>query len=304
MADDPTITEGLVIAAHGQRGILATPDGDELAYLVKGKRLRVVCGDRVRWAREGRGQTVIVDEIYNRNNSLNRISTGRADADVVAANLTCLIVVFAPMPRPDWFVIDRYLCSGALMGCRLLLIGNKNDLTEQYADPRVNKEIEDYVAAGYEFMSTSATTPGSAQRLVTELKGETGILVGQSGVGKSSIVNQLLPDAQINVGPLSKTSREGTHTTTASVMHRLPGGGRLIDSPGVRDFVPAIENPQSVQSGYPEILSVAGNCRFSNCQHQREPGCAVKDARDEGSISPRRYESYRRLQRAVTANQR
>ena len=304
MPDNRTLTEGLVIAAHGQRGILETSDGAALGYLVKGKRLRVVCGDRVSWTREAPGQTVIVTEIYNRNNALTRFSTGHAEPEVIAANLTCLIVVFAPVPKPDWFLIDRYLCGGRLMGCRLFLVGNKNDLIAQNSDQDIVREINNYVTAGYDYLSMSAKMPDTLEILPEELEGETGILVGQSGVGKSSIINQLVPDAQIATATLSNATLEGTHTTTASVMHRLPGGGRLIDSPGVRDFIPTIDDPQSVQSGYPEILAAANNCRFSNCQHLREPDCAVKIACEDGSISARRYESYKRLRRTAAATRR
>lgn len=304
MTENQTMKDGLVIAAHGQRGVLETPEGDELAYLIKGKRLRVVCGDRVMWARDAQNKTVTVNRICIRNNALTRFSANRSDAEVITANLTCLIVVFAPVPKPDWFLIDRYLCAGSLMGCRLFLVGNKDDLETQFADQGIAGEINDYIQAGYDYLSMSAKIPDSVEILLKVLEGETGILVGQSGVGKSSIINQLVPDAQITVGAVSKATLEGTHTTSASTMHRLPNGARLIDSPGVRDFIPAIEDPQSVQSGYPEILALAGNCRFNNCQHQREPNCAVKIACDNGLISARRYESYRRLQRMTAATLR
>jgi ribosome biogenesis GTPase len=302
MPDRQSGMEGLIIAAHGQRGVLATPEGDSLNYLVKGKRLRVVCGDRVLWTLEGQGNTAIVSEILHRNNALKRLPPGRTEPEILAANVSCLIVVFAPTPKPDWFLVDRYLCSGRLIGCRLLLVGNKNDLDSQKPDPEIVREIQNYVAAGYEFLSVSATTADSVELLSRELNGETGILVGQSGVGKSSLINRLVPDAEITTSPISDATREGTHTTTASAMHRLPGGGQLIDSPGVRDFAPAFDDPQDIQSGFPEIVSLSDRCRFSNCQHIREPNCAVKAACDEGTISARRYESYKRLRRdaAVT----
>ena len=127
----------------------------------------------------------------------------------------------------------------------------------------------------------------------------TGILVGQSGVGKSSLLNALVPDAEAATGALSRATAEGTHTTSASVMHRLPGGGRLVDTPGERDFIPAVPADASVQAGFPEILAAAPGCRFRNCLHLREPGCAVKAAVTDGTVSARRYESYRRLLRAV-----
>jgi ribosome biogenesis GTPase len=288
---------GLIVAAHGQRGILESHDGEDLRYLVKGKRLKVVCGDRVEWAREDRGNTAIVTAISPRNNSLDRLDPSRNEAEVLAANVSCLAVVFAAVPAPDWFLVDRYLCIGRQMGCRLLLVENKADLPDTVDDR--DAEIENYLACGYEFVSVSAKDRESLAPLREILRNETGILVGQSGVGKSSLINQLVPDADIRVGAVSKASAEGIHTTTASAMHRLPGGGKLVDSPGVRDFIPAIKDPRDVQSGFPEIYALSTDCRFSDCRHLREPDCAVKSAMDSGQISPRRFESYKRLLRNV-----
>lgn len=289
----------MVTAAHGRRGVLETPEGESIGYLTKGKRLKVVCGDRVTWTREAGEDTAIVINLINRNNALKRFSPGRNDPEILAANLTCLVVVFAPVPKPDWFLIDRYLCGGALMDCKLLLVGNKSDLTGPQSDRTVTPEVNDYLAAGYDCLSVSAKKDETLDVLCERLCGEIGILVGQSGVGKSSIINQIVPDARTVVGALSKATSEGKHTTAASVMHKLTGGGRLIDSPGVREFMPVIDDPQSVQCGYPEILAASVNCRFSNCRHLREPDCAVKQAIDSGLISARRYESYKRLLRNI-----
>jgi ribosome biogenesis GTPase len=300
VADRSARNDGLVVAAHGQRGILETADGQTLAYLVKGKRLRVVCGDRVKWVRAEPDGLTIIEKIVSRNNVLERREPGRAAGEILAANLSCLIVVFAPLPKPDWFLIDRYLCTGTLMGCKLLLVGNKNDLNEPNAGNSMEAEINDYIAAGYEYLSVSATSGDRLNELDERLRMEIGILVGQSGAGKSSLINRLVPDANIATRAVSKSTAEGTHTTTASAMHRLPGGGRLIDSPGVRDFVPAIDGPNDAEAGYPEIIAAARSCRFSNCRHLREPDCAVKEAMDAGQISARRYESYKRLLRSLS----
>jgi len=295
---------GLVVAAHGRRGILETQDGQIIRYLVKGRHLRVVCGDRVTWAGQKYDRAAMVTNLLPRDNMLERMPPGRNDVEILAANLTCVVVVVAPIPKPDWFLIDRYLCAGELMGCRLLLVSNKNDLENQSPDNikdtwRDTPEINTYISLGYRCLSVSARIAESLNDLRTELQNQIAILVGQSGVGKSSLINQLVPDAKITVGAISKATDEGTHTTTASTMHSLPHGGRLIDTPGVREFVPVIRDAQSVQSGFREILSLAGDCRFSNCQHLREPDCAVKKARDAGKISLRRYESYKRLWRTV-----
>jgi ribosome biogenesis GTPase len=209
-----------------------------------------------------------------------------------------MIVVCAPKPATDWFLVDRYLCCGALMDCRLLLASNKSDLAEFKGDH--DTMLRNYERIGYTCLSVSAQENRGIESLRDALQDQTGIFVGQSGVGKSSLINSLVPDADIAVGPISTATQEGKHTTTASAMHDFPNGGRLIDTPGVRDFVPAISQPQSVQVGFPEILAAASQCRFTDCRHLREPDCGVKQAVQSGAISPRRYESYKRLFRAVT----
>jgi len=229
---------------------------------------------------------------------MERLPAGRPGTEVLAANLDLMIVVCAPRPEPDWFLVDRYLCAGALMGCRLLLVSNKSDLPEH--EHNHEAMLQEYRETGYTCLSVSAQANQGIERLCEALHNRIGILVGQSGVGKSSLINHLVPDADIAVGAISAATQEGTHTTTASVMHDLPGGGRLIDTPGVRDFVPAIPEPASVQAGFPEILAAADQCRFNDCRHLREPDCGVKKAVQNGAIAQRRYESYKRLIRAVS----
>ena len=299
MPDSATSNEGLVVAAHGQRGTLETEGQRQIAYLVRGKRQRVVCGDRVKWASTGTDDIAIIEEINNRNNILQRREPGRQGAEILAANLTCLVAVAAPSPKPDWFVIDRYLSMGALMNCKLILVANKTDLLKSETRESFDAEISDYLAAGYDCLSVSANTGDGVDVLAEHLQDEIAILVGQSGVGKSSIINRLIPGTDIATREVSRATREGRHTTTASAMHRLPNGGRLIDSPGVRDFVPMIDAITDVAAGFPEITALADECRFSNCRHLREPNCAVKNACDSNRISARRYESYKRLLKSV-----
>lgn len=292
----------LVTAAFGRRGRLETGDGAILKYLVKGRRLRVVCGDRVRWRREPHGGDAIVTGVDERDNMLQRVAGEHGEPEILAANLTCLAVVCAPLPETDWFLVDRYLAAGELMGCRLLLIDNKQDLADAKPGSGRRAELSGYLALGYRCLPVSSVTGDGVDALAAALQDEIALLVGQSGVGKSSLINRLVPDASIVVGEVSAATREGTHTTTASAMHRLPGGGRLIDTPGVRDFVPALVDrnrvdTNRVQVGFPEIVRYAADCRFNDCRHLREPGCAVKQAVEAGEIGARRYESYRRLAR-------
>lgn len=300
MVDKAATQTGLITADHGQRGILETESGKSRRYVTKGRRLRAVCGDRVSWAAQKHGDTVLLTDILQRTNILERQAPDRTEPEVLAANLTCMAVVFAPVPAPDWYLVDRYLCTAELMGCRALLVGNKNDL--EFDRSRDDEEIREYARLSYPVLSVSAQTGDGVQQLAKAMENETGILVGQSGVGKSSLINCLVPDANITVGSVSAATSEGKHTTTASAMHWLPGGGRLIDTPGVRDFVPFVRDATRVQKGFPEILAAADACRFGNCQHIREPDCAVKAHRDLGRISARRYEAYKRLLRGAQSS--
>ncbi len=287
---------GLAIAAHGRRGILEDSAGRPRSYVVRSRQLRVVCGDRLSW-QPGQSDEVTVVGIDNRRNALRRLDTGRHHTEILAANLSLLAVVCARLPAPDWFVLDRYLCAAADMGATPLIVVNKSE-----TGLPATEELENYQRIGYPVLQVSALAGTGLKALAEQFSGQTGILVGQSGVGKTSLINRLVPGTEADTASLSRSTDEGKHTTTASVMHRLPGGGRLIDAPGVRDFLPVIDAQDAVQGGFPEISAAALNCRFTNCRHLREPQCAVKTAMEAGEISPRRYESYRRMLRQTQAS--
>lgn len=295
MTDTGTDKSGLVVASFGNRGRLDTGDGKTHRYILKGRKLRAVCGDRVEWKSPSHGNELIVTAIHDRDNVLERPDS-RGRPERVAANLSRLVIVLAPEPTADFFIADRYLCATELLPAEALIIWNKTDLMA-----KVPAEIEAYRSLGYALVETSATLHTGMTELADALTTGISMLVGQSGVGKSSLINQLVPDADVAISELSEASREGKHTTTASVMHTLPNGGRLIDSPGVREFSPVIRDPANVQAGFREIIAEAANCRFSDCHHLREPDCAVKAAVESGVIAARRYESYKRLRHSATA---
>ncbi|HEX7417648.1 MAG TPA: ribosome small subunit-dependent GTPase A, partial [Steroidobacteraceae bacterium] len=214
-------------------------------------------------------------------------------------------VVIALRPPPDWFVVDRYLAAAASAGIAALLVLNKCELErDAAADAALHAEFAAYAAAGYPCLACSARAGSGIETLLARLAGETAVLVGQSGVGKSSLVKRLVPDAIAATGELVR-EEEGRHTTTASRLYDLPivagaratTPGHLIDSPGVRDFAPAIDRLELRSLGFTEIERLAGGCRFADCQHMREPSCAVIQAVEAGTLHPRRYESYRRLRR-------
>jgi ribosome biogenesis GTPase len=292
MSNDPAQQTGLVVAAYGRRGRLYTNNGENLPFFCKGRQLRTVCGDNIQWEKTATGETVVTG-ISPRTNELQRLGS-RGTGETVAANLTLVAVVIAPSPTPDYFVADRYLCAAELQSCKTVIVCNKADIDSPDQD-----EISNYERAGYLVINASAKSGQNTDELARVLRDEISILVGQSGVGKSSLINQLVPDAQAATGELSAGSGEGKHTTTASLMHPLAGGGWLIDSPGVRDFLPLISEAASIPQGFPEIYAASKDCRFSNCKHIREPDCAVRAALEQEQISPRRYESYKRLRRSA-----
>ncbi len=283
----------LVVTTFGRRVEIELTSGDRVMARVKGKRLKVVCGDRVSATPIAGEQDYLVEDLLPRENVLSRPDS-RGRVEVLAANVTMIVTVAAPAPRPDWFVVDRYLAAAELASARAVLVWNKTD-TESRADHA--DELQTFVDIGYTVIRTSTVSGEGIAELSSVLSGQTAIFAGQSGVGKSSLINRLLGDSNLRTAEISTKSGEGRHTTVNSAMLSLPTGGAVIDSPGVRDFAPAIEAPEQTVAGFREIEAAGQHCRYANCRHLREPGCAVKEAVESGRIAARRYESYKRLLR-------
>ena len=285
---------GLVVARFRRHALVEDHTGDVYDCQIQGRRLRPVVGDNVEWRREPDG-TCIVQAVGPRDSTLRRLdSRGRPEA--VAANLSQLIVVLAPQPEPDWFLLDRYLCAAELAGLKAVIAFNKMDLVENAPDT-----LEIYRRIEYRVVLTSAVEKTGLDELEQVFGTERGTLIGQSGVGKSSLFNELLGEAVQRVGRLSGRLLQGRHTTTTSVLHRHPDGGELIDSPGVRNYAPHIDRPADVQLGFREFVARRDQCRFDDCTHRAEPDCAVKAALREGIIYGGRYENYNRLYEQTVA---
>lgn len=284
-----------VIATFGRHLLLRTGDGALRKARPQGRQLEIACGDRVEYT-EKAGEALVV-AVLPRQSFLRRSSL-RAQSEILAANLTQLVIVVAPLPRPDFFVVDRFLCAAECAGLRSLIVYNKQEL----ADVEVMQEaLAPYEKLGYSVCRLSAAeaadAPHALDPLRTALRGQTSMLVGQSGVGKSSLTRLLTSDpAEIAIGALIK-DEEGRHTTTASRLFECEGAGRIVDSPGVRDFAPAIDDLEPTTLGFREVAQFAPQCRFLDCGHMQEPGCAVQAAVETGAMDERRYESYRRLRR-------
>ena len=287
-----TQSDATVIATYSRRMRLRLADGHEVEARIKGKRLKPVCGDRVMAEVIDNETDWLISSIAPRRNELTRPDR-RGRTEVLAANIDCLVAVAAAEPKPDWYIIDRYLCAAELMGIVGVVVYNKIDL--ETSPITADEELANYERIGHDVARCSASDGTGIAEIGTLIGNRCTIIVGQSGVGKSSIINRLSSGAQQRVATISDKSGEGRHTTVNSVMIPLPQGGYVIDSPGVRDYAPALESARNAAGGFREIVAAAQRCRFANCQHLREPGCAIKSGVEDGSITARRYESYKRI---------
>ncbi len=269
---------------------LRVADGQEKNARIKGKKLRPVCGDRVSAEAIPGESDWLITSIHDRRNALTRPNL-RGKVETLAANLDLVVVVAAASPKPDWFIVDRYLCAAENMHAAAAVVYNKTDLNDA---ANSNDVLDTYRQLGYPSIACSAKKDDKLDLLAEILKKRTAIIVGQSGVGKSSLINRLAAHSDQKTATLSTKTGEGRHTTVNSVMIFLPNGGAVIDSPGVRDYAPALQTSDQAINGYREVREFGENCRFANCRHLREPDCAVKQAVASGEIDSRRYESYRR----------
>ncbi len=283
-----------VVATYGRRLDLSFANGSEATGRVKGRRLQPVCGDQVLAERLPNEPEWLVTEIVERRNELSRPNR-QGKVDILAANIDLVVVVAAQLPAPDWFIVDRYLCAAELIRAAGAVVFNKTDLGE--ATPAILESMDIYREAGYPTLYCSAVNSSGMADLLALIAERTAVVVGQSGVGKSTLINALFGDDSLTTAPVSQKRQEGRHTTVNSKMRTLASGGHVIDSPGVRDYAPAIAAAEDVARTFPEIRATAAECRFANCRHLQEPDCQVIDAVATGTIAARRYESYRRLYR-------
>ena len=281
-----------IIAVYGRDLLVRDAAGTELRARPKGRRMNVVCGDEVLCERDATHDEIAVVDTRPRKTALYR-SNMRGEAEAIVANISQLFVVLAPKPAPDLFVVDRYVAAATSANIVATLVLNKQDLP---IDDELRTALLAYQKAGYRTLRCSAKAGDGVDTLIESNAGSVAALVGQSGVGKSSLIRRLIPESQPAVGELDR-DEEGRHTTTTSRMFDLPLGGHLVDSPGVRDFSPAIDKLDSRTLGFAEVDRLAPGCRFQDCQHMREPGCAVQKAAESRELDARRYESYRRMRR-------
>lgn len=281
---------GRVIASFGVSFIIEDGKRERITCLSRQNLGSIVVGDNIIWQRIDDNNGVIT--AINPRESLLERPNYHGNTKAVASNIDQMIIVCSPIPQLQTSLIDRYLVAVELNNIKPLIAINKVDLLNKEALNKLKSQLEQYQDIDYDLLYFSTKNQKGMSQLESVLKDRISILVGQSGVGKSSTVKALLPDIDIQIGELSKTTRLGKHTTSASQLYHLPFGGELIDSPGVRDFglwhLPA----ERICNGFVEFREHLGQCKFSNCTHRNEPECAIIEAVNSHKISKARWDNY------------
>lgn len=288
-----SLQPGRVVTSTGNHCVVADQHGAlHRCQLQRRGGPRPVCGDAVDWHADA--GTAYVQTIHPRRNVIER-GDFRGRPRPLAANIDRLILVLASAPAPDELLIDRYLVLARAADIPLLFWMNKCDLPDSVTGASLTALQQRYEALGLPVLRGSAETGEGIDTLKTQIHEETVILVGQSGVGKTSLTQRLIPTLALRTGQISEASGQGRHTTTDTRLFPRPEGGFLIDSPGVRTLRLDHLSPQDVAAGFPEIADAARYCRFRDCRHLNEPQCAVQAALEQGRIESSRLANWRRL---------
>ncbi len=287
-----TTLTGLVVATYGKSWAVEDDSGNIFHCHALRRCPQPCVGDRVRWQPADAGHGRIV-EILPRTTLLTR--PGRAGHPrPVAANLDQVLIVIAPEPPYDLLLVDQYLVVCENHDLLPLLVVNKIDLLDPDGRYRLETDLSPYRPL-YPILQVSAKTGVGITALRDVLKNRTSLFAGQSGVGKSSLLKTLIPERDIRIGELSATTRRGRHTTTTAMLFHLPEGGAIIDTPGVAIFGLAGIDARKLAYGYKEFRPYIERCRFNDCRHLDDLGCAVQEAVERGEIAPERYRRYRKL---------
>ena len=298
-------TEGIIISHFGTQ---VEVEGTQEPFLGVSTRCnlranlgQLVTGDKVVW-RPKQNEGGVVVATTPRKTSLSRPDMhGRIKP--VAANIDHIIVVIAAEPVAHANLIDRYLVAAETVGIPPVILLNKCDLIDDKNKEDLDNLLKTYEDLNYNIIRTSIKNQAGMESLYGFLQDKTSVFVGQSGVGKSSLIGTLLPDIDISVGELSQKRKKGVHTTTTARLFHMPKGGDLIDSPGIREFGLWHISEDELLNGFIEFRPHIGYCRFRDCAHEKEPGCAILEALEKGEITQHRFQSFLRIKHSIRENQ-
>lgn len=287
---------GLIISHFGRTVDVEATEGPQQGTILRCHMRtnlgQLVTGDRVIW-REGKETGVVVAKLDRKSELLRPNPYG--EMKPVAANIDFIVITVAVEPTPHANLIDRYLVAAELSDIEPVILLNKTDLLNAENREKIEAMLQRYRDIDYQVLLASSSEEEGLTQLKDSLDQRISVFVGQSGVGKSSLINTLLPGIDLKVGELSAQTKKGRHTTTTARLFHFPDGGDLIDSPGIREFGLWHIEPDDVINGFRELQPLAGMCRFRDCNHEKEPGCALKNAVEDGKISEHRWKSYKHI---------
>ena len=281
--DDEKEYQGIVITRYGQRQLVEDENGIVFQSVSRQNIGFSVAGDKVLFQKT-KHDDAIVTAIYPRDNELKR------QDKLIAANIDQLWLVVAIEPHYEFELIDRYLIMAENSNLPIGIIVNKIELSTTKS--KTENDFLNYQSLGYDVHFLSVKKQINLDFFKEQLINKSHIFLGQSGVGKSSLINSLIPDLQLRVNEISSKSKLGKHTTTNTTIYHIPSGGDLIDSPGVREFQLDSLTELEIKSGFKEFRALSDACRFRDCRHINEPNCAVKESLNQGKINRNRYQSY------------